>query len=277
MPIATISNTLGQAFWLLAIVAGPLVLFTWLIHFLEDLTQRRLASRFGWKSVLWTGWLGTPVHELSHALMCVVFRHQIVDMALFKPDPVNRRLGYVVHSYERGNWYQEIGNFFIGVAPLLGGTTVLLGLLMLFYPETGQQSLFQTDPQLSFWTQVSHAVSGLFSGLFQARNLFSVKLWLFLYLVICVGSHMGPSAEDYRAALWGGVLMALVLVAISLLVALVVPDSSELMPAILAFLVPVMTVLISVLLLCGLASAMVFLVTELYDTWRRGRLSRRRR
>lgn len=269
MPAATISGTLAQGLTLLAIIVGPLILFTWLIHLLEGLTQRRLSSRFGWKSVLWTGWLGTPIHELSHALMCLVFRHQIVDIALFEPDRANGRLGYVVHSYERGNWYQEIGNFFIGIAPLVGGTAALFGLLMVFYPETGQQSLFNTDPELNFWAQVGQALSGLFSGLFQAGNLLTLRLWIFLYLVICIGSHMGPSGDDYRGGLKGGVLVAAGLLVASVVVTRLGTISTDWLTACQAFLVPIVTVLLSVLLLCGLATCLVYLLTDVVDWVRR--------
>ena len=269
MLASSVVETLAHSLFLLALVIGPLVLFTWIIHWLEAATQRRLSSRFGWNSVLWTGWLGTPVHELSHALMCLVFQHKIEDMALFQPDRANGRLGYVVHSYQRGNWYQEIGNFFIGIAPLLGGTAALLALLMVFFPETGQQSLFGTDPELPFWSRVSQAMSGLFSGLFQPANLLTPKLWLFIYLVICIGSHMGPSADDYRGALKGGVLLAILLVATSLLVSLVGPDTADLNRTFGSLLVPVVAVLLSVVVLCGLATLAVYLLTDSLDLIRR--------
>ena len=70
---------------LLAILLAPFALFAIVIHLLERLIQTRLAERFGWNSVLCTGWLGTPIHELSHALMCRVFHHKIDEIALFEP------------------------------------------------------------------------------------------------------------------------------------------------------------------------------------------------
>ena len=96
------------------------------IHWFEQIIQRRLSTRFGWNSVLWTGWLGTPIHESSHLLMCPVFRHRIDEVAFFEPDRKSGRLGYVRHSFHQGNWFEEMGNLFIGIAPLMGGSLVLL-------------------------------------------------------------------------------------------------------------------------------------------------------
>ena len=87
MPIS-VTNALQ----LLLMLAIPLLVFAWIIHQIERLTQRRLAERFGWRSIMWTGWLGTPIHELSHAIMCLAFRHRIDEMALFEPDEDAGRL-----------------------------------------------------------------------------------------------------------------------------------------------------------------------------------------
>ncbi len=261
------SGIFVQAAWLLAVVIVPLALFAWLIHLIEWLIQRRLSSRFGWNSVLVTGWLGTPVHELSHALLCVVFRHEIVEMALFKPDKTNRRLGYVVHSWKAGNLFQDIGGFFIGIAPLMGGTAVLFGLLLLFFPNEGQSSLFVQNADFPFWTQVLNATSGLFRGLFKPENLLSIRLWLFLYLVICVGSHMAPSGDDYRGAKKGALIVGALLVAICLILA--VTGVGNVKGAGSMILVPVVAILVSVVLLCALATSIVYLVTDIVDWFRK--------
>ena len=134
-PLRGFLEIISQTFWLLLVLVAPFVVFTLLIHFLERLIQMRLASRFGWKSVLWTGWLGTPIHELSHAILCKVFRHKILEMELFEPDVRSGRLGFVRHSWNTGNWFEEVGNFFIGLAPLVGGSMALGGLLWFFYPD----------------------------------------------------------------------------------------------------------------------------------------------
>ena len=49
-----------QTLYQLVYVALPLFLVALLLHELERAVQQRLSSRFGWTSILWTGWLGTP-------------------------------------------------------------------------------------------------------------------------------------------------------------------------------------------------------------------------
>lgn len=265
-PIANILNTgIWPAIQLLLLALAPLIFFTWIIHIFERMMQQRLARRFGWNSVIVTGWLGTPIHELSHAIMCAIFRHEIVEMELFKPDKKNGRLGYVTHTYQRGNWYQEIGTFFIGIAPLLGGTAVLLILLMIFFPDVGKSALFTASSESPLWQQVGESLQGLFSGLFHPDHLVSLRLWLFLYLVICVGSHMAPSMSDYEGGLKGGVMLLLVLIAASLIVGLVGPQTSTLLSVAKPVVVPVITVMISVIALCGLATVVVYLLTEIVN------------
>ena len=73
-------------------------------------------------------WLGTPIHELGHALFCVIFRHRITKIEFFKPDPVSGTLGYVEHKWNRHNLWQVLGNFFIGVGPVILGCAVLFAV-----------------------------------------------------------------------------------------------------------------------------------------------------
>ena len=111
---------IGDMLMGLAVLVLPIALFALVIHGLEHFMQSRLARRFGWRSVLWTAWLGTPIHEFSHVVMCWIFRHRIEEVRLFDPDVNAGRLGFVRHSFHRGNWFEEFGNVWIGTAPLLG-------------------------------------------------------------------------------------------------------------------------------------------------------------
>ncbi len=261
-----------QTLWLLVCIALPFGLLAWLLHWLERQIQLPLVRRFGWGSILWTGWLGTPVHELSHAAMCIVFRHRINEMALFRPDKNNGRLGYVKHSFNRENYYQVIGNFFIGLAPLVGGTILLFLLLWLFYPAAAQQAFvangmseaiaggkifeaLSTFGKLTFGV-LSHAVTG--------ANVLSLRFWLFLYLVLCVGSHMAPSLDDYRGAMWGAWLV-LVMLFLTSVAFLAFGGEGGVVARIAPLFGPALAMFSLCAVLCGLSAIVVLLFTSAWD------------
>lgn len=174
------------------------------LHKLEQGTCSALSRTFGHRGVIYTtGWLGVPVHELSHLLMCLVFRHQVIDVALFKPDYRSNVLGYVHFSHDPQSPYQTAGLVFAGVAPLLGGGALLVGLFILLFPIQGGQvlSLFNVPaaPEISFQQSISLLVgpsTGILRVLFDAQNLLRWEFWLFLYASIAVSSHMAPSRQD---------------------------------------------------------------------------------
>ncbi len=214
---------------LLGILLLPLVAFALTIHFLELAIQSRLAGTFGWRSVLLTGWLGTPIHELSHVVFCWIFRHRIDEVRLFDPDIVTGRLGYVRHSYRRGNHYEEFGNVFIGTAPLLGGTLVMLVWLFLFYPDLATALLRKPDAvEVASWGQlianVLQTIWQFLVKLFTWEHLKTPRLWVFLYLTLCVGSHMAPSRSDYVGGARGAWMVLGLLWLVALFLMAFTPD-----------------------------------------------------
>lgn len=253
--------------WLgaLLLLGLPFVVFAAAIHFLERGIQKNLAERFGWKSVLWTGWLGTPIHELSHLLMCLVFRHRIEGVAFFEPDPTQRQLGYVRHSWRKGNWFEELGNAFIAVAPLLGGSLVLLLLLQLFYPESIPAIL---NPHLAAGTdvfsQIHKSVKAVFAHVLRPDNLVTVRFWVFLYLVLSVGSHMAPSWNDYQGT-GRSLLLLMAITAAFLLIATVsgfAPDGF--LRWVVSFCGPLFALFAITMLLCLIASIAMMLVLSFF-------------
>src|SRR3989338_7062997 len=88
-------------------------------------TARIYARAVGWRGILWTAWIGTPIHELGHALVARLFRHRVNKISLFQPNQSTGNLGSVDHSFNPKSFYQRMGNFFIGAAPLFFGAAVL--------------------------------------------------------------------------------------------------------------------------------------------------------
>ena len=268
-------RSLTEIVGLLLVVLGPWIAFAWVIHYLEQITERRLASRFGWQSVILTGWLGVPIHELSHAAMCLLFNHRIDELVLFRPDPVSGRLGYVRHSFRRQNGFEEAGNLFIGIAPLLGGTLVLTALTWLFYPAAIQVLWEATATSPDGWRAGGGLewIRSAAGQMVSAEHGWSGRLVVYLYLVLCVGLHMAPSPSDYVGAGRGFVRVVLPLLLIGALAAGWTSTADELAWAILDILGPIWVIMCLSIVLCLIACALVWLVTAPFPV--RYRLSER--
>lgn len=252
--MAQITDALISYAVLAVIVIGPFIAFAAVIHFLERTIQKRLAERFGWASVMWTGWLGTPIHELSHAAMCVLFRHRIDEISLFEPDTNTGRLGFVRHSWRKGNWFEELGNAFIGIAPLVGGSVVLLVLLWMFYPGVFQ---FPAETELESPKDPFAFFQNIVTVLFQLESIFSLRFWVFVYLVLCVASHMAPSRSDYEGAWKGGIMCMIGLATLIFVLSVAVPDVSTIQANALRILAPLFALLSVAVFLCGMATLIV--------------------
>lgn len=257
-------KTTTHSLWLIASLLLPFVVFALIIHRIERFIQIHLAERFGWKSVLWTGWLGTPIHELSHAFFCKVFQHRIDDMQLFEPDLQTGRLGYVKHSFRKKNWYQEIGNVFIGVAPLIGGTAALISLLFIFYSDVVYDitaSFRERSADQSLWMATVEIAWNALTKICQLKNLATARFWVFAYLVLCVGNHMAPSRSDYDGAMRGSWMLGILVFASVFVLNLATQNLETILPQFMEILAPVFVVLMLTVILCILAAVLVFLVT----------------
>ncbi|MEL6338350.1 MAG: hypothetical protein AAFQ65_00415 [Myxococcota bacterium] len=190
-----IDNALSACVALAALVGTLIVL-----HRLEQIVSRYLSKRLGWNSVLFTGWLGVPIHELSHLLAARLFGHRIVAYRLFDPDPVTGTLGYVRHAYSRRNLWQLSGSFFVGIAPVVAGGLTLTLIIRLALPGISLDSLIAVDYAPSFLP-----INGrdMFSALSHHATPW---LGLYLYLALCVASHLSPSAADLKNGAIGAAL-----------------------------------------------------------------------
>lgn len=192
---------------------GIFFVFGFILSKIQSVINTQYQRAFGWKGILWTAWIGTPVHELSHALIAWLFHHKIHHISLFQPNEETGGLGHVEHSYEKYSLWQQIGNFFIGAAPMIAGPIVLTALLYTFIPHARETflPLTETTPDIR---SIGMGFFASVTSLFTFVNLHVWQFWVFLYLSFCVSCHMAPSSADlrgmYRGFAWVIILLILV-------------------------------------------------------------------
>jgi len=206
-------TTFSQLIWLL----GLLFIFGFILYLLARFTRTTYVKTTGATlDIFVTGWIGTPVHELGHALFSLIFRHKISEIKLYSPNSEDGTLGYVNHSFDPQSTYQKIGNFFIGIGPIIFGTLVLYALLYYLVPNThdvfssikAQGNVLvksvhgeSTGILASLWGTTLSTIETLF----KKSNFIDYKFWIFLYFSMCIASHMELSPPDIKGA-WRGLL-----------------------------------------------------------------------
>ncbi|MBP9761101.1 MAG: hypothetical protein KBD15_02590 [Candidatus Magasanikbacteria bacterium] len=155
----------------------------------------------GWKGILFTAWIGTPIHELSHVIVAKLFRHRIEEVSFFKPNKHTGALGHVEHSYNKKSLYQQMGNFFIGAAPLIGGSLIVFLLLKIFFPQGTE--LISTFSHIHVSKESFFLLQKTLTNVWSTIPFESVSFWIFIFLSFCISSHSAPSAQD-RRGMWKG-------------------------------------------------------------------------
>jgi hypothetical protein len=264
--------TFGQ---MASLFAGVFV-FGLLINFLSQLTFKALEKAFGRGGVYLVAWLGTPVHELGHALFCVIFFHKIEEVKFFQPDPVNGTLGYVYHRWNKKNPWQVLGNFFIGIGPAVLGCAVLFGVFYVLIPgsskvwdtilvQAGALDQQSAGSYLHVWADSSLALVRL---IFTPANLAGWRFWVFLYLAICVAANVRLSWSDIKHALSGVGCVILPFFLLNLIGLLTGAGSGTLFPAAAAGLGAVYGVLILALVMAVVGFVLVYTIAAIYYRWR---------
>ncbi len=208
----------------IGVVLGPGLVLAFILSFEAGFVERRAVVIMGrgWYLGLF-GWLGTIVHEFGHAVFCIIFGHKITDMKLFDPDPETGSLGYVAHSYNPRSIYQLMGNFFIGIGPILLGTAIiyLLSYLLLgLNPFSMAGNYNIAASQLNSWDAFGQLFQNLLSSsgsffveVFSWGNLSNWQLYAFIYLAFAIGSSITLSQSDLKGTSLGfSVILGLVLV-----------------------------------------------------------------
>lgn len=199
-------------------LTGAIILIGFFLGVLRNSSIKNFQRSFGMKAVMVTGFIGVPIHELSHAIVAVIFRHRITEVKLLQKPDANGVLGYVNHSYNPKSIYQEIGNFFIGIAPIFGGIISIMALMRLLIKNSYDkfiqilvQNFHINTLNKEIFNNIVNSYLGLIKSIFSLSNLKNPYFYLFIFLAVCISSHISLSSADVKGASRGLAIIFIIL------------------------------------------------------------------
>jgi hypothetical protein len=227
--ILTIVNAMVISFVELIYLFGVIIAVGFIIGFIERYIHTYLVLAFGKRGILFTAWIGTPVHELGHLLQCFIWGHRVTGVKLLQINDTSGVLGYVEHQYNRNSIYHQVGNFFIGVGPIISGIVSLIVGMYFLVPQSFQtftSLIYQNaTQQIVGLEETFGVVSTLVKGLFSQENLVNPLFWIYMLLGICISSHIALSKQDMKGSARGLIAIFVVLLLIKLVTGLLGFDS----------------------------------------------------
>lgn len=179
-------------------------------------TNSYLYSLFGKTGIRIAGFIGVPVHELSHYLLAKLFNHRVIDMKLYRPiaGEYDGVLGYVNHSYNKKSLYQKIGNFFIGIAPIIIGSLIVMLSFNLLLPEIA--NIITSSININYYLNQPNNISIMSllnlctANFFKIIYIFisnisitNIRFWIFLFISFSIISNMSLSKNDLEGCYSG--------------------------------------------------------------------------
>lgn len=246
---------------------GALVICGLAVSLCRKLFLSMMGGGFGRGIVLATSILGTPVHELGHALMCLLFGHRITKMSLWQPNSPDGNLGFVTHTYRRRNPYHVLGNLFIGIGPVFSGLAVLSLALWAGFPATFSEYVSTASAMAA---QGEGGVPLFLEGLKMLARIpremtadgRAVPLWgqvIALLVILSVSQHVSLSPADVKGAATALPIYGVLLLILTAICGLLGQTAMDSVTAALSLFSAYMTALFTVVLVSSLIQLAVAL------------------
>lgn len=219
-------NLLIESLFNLLSITGIFIIFGFIFNLIEIKSNRLLYLSFGEKGLLITGVVGTMVHELSHLVMALIFNHKIIKVELFRPFKYKEDsvLGYVNHTYSTKSIYQQIGNFFIGIAPMIFGTLIIWILLFIFSDSKVNELISSSDINIYLQYFQEFNILKIFQSLvfntvmiLKSILSFNFKSIILIFLIYSISSHMTLSTLDLKGSFKGLIFTFFIIFLLTLL------------------------------------------------------------
>lgn len=171
--------------------------------FCRRTVNKLLADTFGFNAVRMTAFIGTPVHELGHIIMCLIFGHKIEEVCWFPDRKSSAALGSVTHTYNRKNFYQKLGFVFISIGPMFSGLGFIMLVMLFCFPEALSACLSAAKGATAGgFSAVTECVKAFFVGAFGGSTAWWVRV-IGALLICFVCLHLELSRADIKSGLLG--------------------------------------------------------------------------
>lgn len=249
----------------IAFTVGIIILFGLIIAICNKRFYANLGN-YGKAVCYITGAVGTPLHEGAHALFCLLFGHKITEIKFFQINSADGTLGYVRHTYNPKNIYQKIGNFFIGIAPIVVISAVLYLLAYLLLPDF----VIGINGTLGNIRLIGN-FSGLFSGFFKILKSFflytdSWQWWIFIFASTLLSLHMTLSKADIKGALSGLILLLIAVLVADIIMGLI---KTEVLLSVTRFVLQAASYLICIFIVAFLISVIDVIISYFFYSIKR--------
>ncbi len=210
----------------------PLVVFGLIFSMMKKSCYRNIRKSVGYFGIVSFGIVGVPIHELSHLLMCILFRHTVTEVSLFRPSKgrYDNILGFVKHKYNKNSLYQTTGCFFIGIAPMIIGSSIIVFIINLIFPTLIDQLIsfdnFQNLELRFLGTTIFNNTKLILTTIFRVSNFKSIYFWIGIYMIVSITLHMTISKADFDNALSGFALLEVIVFIFVLLIKVLGFESS---------------------------------------------------
>ena len=213
---------------------GVIIVIGFLLGYLESLTRMYWSRAFGRKGFLLTAWIGVPIHELGHAIMCVLFRHKIVATQFFPTDTSQGALGYVQHQYNHKSVYQRIETslsasvYYFWYYRTNPFNALFRTKFIFFISYNSRKTITSTSINVEMVQNMLLSTFVLLKSLFTINNVLNPSFWLFLFIAICISAHIALSKPDIQGSIDGVIVMFIVLFLFNIIAGLFQYDSNQL-------------------------------------------------
>lgn len=189
------TNSLTLIGYILLVLYGTAI--SWIVLnrlIIPSLVKYKAAARYYRLS----SFLGVPIHELSHALVAIIFGHRITRISLVSLSPTDGSIGSVSHQRNTLSVVQTMGMFFIGMAPIIGAAIFIAVSAFMLSDSSKSLVIILFDIDSIKYIERTYVVMDL---VFNSK----VNVGFFLWLSVCsVVAFFGmPSFTDVKNSIVG--------------------------------------------------------------------------